>query len=39
VEGEDILMETGVGEEIWDVEQLEGGHGVRGVKSGVYINK
>jgi hypothetical protein len=25
VGGEDILMETGGGEEVWDVEQLEGG--------------
>jgi hypothetical protein len=25
VVGEDILVETGVGEEVWDVEQSEGG--------------
>jgi hypothetical protein len=32
--GEEILMDTGDGEEVWDVGQSEGGLGV-GIKSGV----
>jgi hypothetical protein len=35
-----ILLETGVGKEVWDVEQSEGGLAAgRGIKSGVKINK
>jgi hypothetical protein len=34
VGGRDILMETGGGEEVWDVKQSEGGLG-GGIKSGV----
>ena len=33
----DIFMATG--EELWDVEQSEGGQGVGEIKSGVQINK
>ena len=36
----DIPVETGGEEEVWDVEQLEGGQGLAGwgIKYGVYKN-
>jgi hypothetical protein len=35
VRGGDIHIETGVGEEVWDVEQSEVEQGVGGIKYGV----
>jgi hypothetical protein len=35
VGGEGIHVETGVEEEVWDVEQSEGGQGGVGIKYGV----